>query len=694
MKYNSKNTPLVCMQTNSTCYKGTTRLPEIKGVLWHSTGANNTTLKRYVQPSDNAPDKEAMLKILGKNAYRNDWNHITRYAGMNAWIGKLADGTVAAVQTMPWNFKPWGCGSGPKGSCNDGWLQFEICEDGLNDINYFNKVYKEACELTAYLCTMFNLNPKGTATHKGVTVPVILCHQDSYRLGLGGNHADVLHWFPKFGKTMEDVRNDVAALMKTGSSPSTTPTSPTTKEYFRVRKTWNNADSQIGAYLVLNTAIEACQKAGTEYSVFDNSGKKVYPEEKISEPSKPTATNNLSKLYIGYASKGDIVTLEALVNGLGISTSTSNGYITTGYASKGDQTTIFAKCEQLGVECRIYEGQTIVTPTPSVPQKGMQAKDLISLSSEQIVAKVGPLFTKDQEKTGVLAAVSMAQFILESSYGKSELAQNANNCFGMKKSLSGNTWSGSKWDGTSVYVKSTAEHTGTEYININAAFRKYPNIEDSIEDHSAYLIGAKNGSKLRYAELKGETDYKKAAQIIKNGGYATSPTYVENLCKVIEKWDLTKYNASSKPIETPTVPEIPSNAKFNLGDCVKLAPGATYINGKTIPAWVFNNKLYVRAINGNQITFSTLKSGAITGVTKDTNLILQDVSNSREQSVNYLVKITANLLNVRAGAGTEYPVNTTIRNGGVYTIVAEDNGWGKLKSGAGWINLKYARKVS
>lgn len=126
MKYNSKNTPLVCMQTNSTCYKGTTRLPEIKGVLWHSTGANNTTLKRYVQPSDDAPDKEAMLKILGKNAYRNDWNHITRYAGMNAWIGKLADGTVAAVQTMPWNFKPWGCGSGPKGSCNDGWLQFEI----------------------------------------------------------------------------------------------------------------------------------------------------------------------------------------------------------------------------------------------------------------------------------------------------------------------------------------------------------------------------------------------------------------------------------------------------------------------------------------------------------------------------------------------------------------------------------------
>ena len=126
MKYNSKNPPLVCMQTTSTCYKGTTKLPKVKGVLWHSTGANNPNLKRYVQPSDNAKDRKEMLALLGTNANRNDWNHIVRYAGMNAWIGKLANGTVTSIQTMPWDFKPWGCGTGYKGSCNDGWLQFEI----------------------------------------------------------------------------------------------------------------------------------------------------------------------------------------------------------------------------------------------------------------------------------------------------------------------------------------------------------------------------------------------------------------------------------------------------------------------------------------------------------------------------------------------------------------------------------------
>ena len=114
---------------------------------------------------------------------------------------------------MPWNYRPWGCGSGSKGSCNNGWIQFEICEDGLNDKAYFDKVYKEACELTAYLCKMYNLDPMGEAMCGNVSAPIILCHADSYRLGLGSNHGDVLHWFSKYGKTMADVRKDVKALM-------------------------------------------------------------------------------------------------------------------------------------------------------------------------------------------------------------------------------------------------------------------------------------------------------------------------------------------------------------------------------------------------------------------------------------------------------------------------------------------------
>ncbi len=212
MKYNESNKPLVCMQTQSTCYKGTKKM-EVKGVLWHDTGANNPNLKRYVQPSDNAADRDYWLKVLGKNQYNNDWNHIDRQAGLNCWIGKLADGTVTTVQTMPWDYRPWGCGSGSKGSCNSGWIQFEICEDGKTDKAYFEAAYKEACEITAYLRKMFGIDPHGTVKLNGVTVPTILCHQDSYKLGLGGNHSDIYDWFPNFGKDMTTVRDDVAKLL-------------------------------------------------------------------------------------------------------------------------------------------------------------------------------------------------------------------------------------------------------------------------------------------------------------------------------------------------------------------------------------------------------------------------------------------------------------------------------------------------
>lgn len=284
MKYSASNKPLVCMQTQSTCYKGTSKMT-VKGVLWHSTGANNPTLKRYVQPSDDAADRAEMLKLLGTNNNKNDWNHISHQAGLNCWIGKLADGTVTTVQTMPWDFKPWGCGSGSKGSCNNGWIQFEICEDGLTDKTYFDKVYKEACEITAYLCDMYGIDPMGTVTVNGVKVPTILCHADSHKLGLGSNHGDVNHWFPKHGKSMETARKDVAELLGKKTSviepeeekPVTKPTTPSDNLY-RVRLTWDDAKSQIGAYSNLDNAKAACDKV-KGYSVFDSNGKVVYPTE-------------------------------------------------------------------------------------------------------------------------------------------------------------------------------------------------------------------------------------------------------------------------------------------------------------------------------------------------------------------------------------------------------------------------------
>ena len=60
---------------------------------------------------------------------------------------------------------------------------------------------------------MYDIDPEGFVQHNGLTVPTILCHADSNRLGLGSAHADVNHWFPKFEKSMATARKDVAAIM-------------------------------------------------------------------------------------------------------------------------------------------------------------------------------------------------------------------------------------------------------------------------------------------------------------------------------------------------------------------------------------------------------------------------------------------------------------------------------------------------
>ena len=219
-----------------------------------------------IEPKEDSYSRDKWLQVLGKNKYQNDWNHLKHNAGVNAWIGKLADDSVETVQTMPWEYKPWGCGSGKSGSCNNGWIQLEICESDLTDKKYFSQIYREACEITAYLCKLYDIDPKGTVLHNGIKVPAILCHQDSYKLGLGSNHKDVYHWFSKYGKDMETVRKDVKALLKEDEI----------KKLYRVRKSKNDVKSQVGAFASLNNAKAACKKAGAGYKVFDDNFVVVY----------------------------------------------------------------------------------------------------------------------------------------------------------------------------------------------------------------------------------------------------------------------------------------------------------------------------------------------------------------------------------------------------------------------------------
>lgn len=205
--------------TNNECYKvGRTITP--KGIMVHSTGANNPNIKRYVGPDDG---------LLGVNQYNNHWNQDKpdgRQVCVHGFIGKLADGSIATYQTLPWNYRAWHAG----GSANDTHIGFEICEDDLTDTSYFSAVYKEAIELCVYLCKQYGLTEKD-----------IICHSEGYKLGIASNHGDVMHWFPKHGKSMDIFRADVKAGLAATETPVQSVTLDTPKKYYRV---------QVGAYSV------------------------------------------------------------------------------------------------------------------------------------------------------------------------------------------------------------------------------------------------------------------------------------------------------------------------------------------------------------------------------------------------------------------------------------------------------------
>ena len=282
--------------TENACYKAGKKIT-VKGIMVHSTGANNPWLKRYVGPDDGK---------LGKNQYNNHWN--TYHPGgrevcVHGFIGKLADGTVATYQCLPWDHRGWHAG----GTANNAHIGFEICEDDLTDGAYFAKVYKEAVELCAYLCKQYGLTEKN-----------IICHSEGYKQGVASNHGDVMHWFPKHGKSMDTFRAEVKTLLATDAkedepaqeeTPAVTYPEKLTSGYYRVRKTWKDTKSQVGAYRVLKNAKVAADKNPGTY-VFSNDGVAIYPVAAPAEETyrihtvvKGDSLWDIAKKYLGDGSR-------------------------------------------------------------------------------------------------------------------------------------------------------------------------------------------------------------------------------------------------------------------------------------------------------------------------------------------------------------------------------------------------------
>lgn len=501
---------------------------------------------------------------------------------------------------------------------------------------------------------------------------------------------------------------------------------------------------------------------------------------------------------------------------------------------------------------------------------------MIALSKKEFIAKIAEYVKKYAPSYGIVVySPIIAQAILESAYGTSELAVNACNFFGLKYR------EGRCKTCIGIYNKVGSEQNADgSYTSSAMKWCKFKDMEDGVIGYFDF-INISN-----YANLKGVTDPRKYLENIKADGYATSLKYVDNLMSVIENWSLTDYDkkeenkmsnsslvsytklspnhsgqrthsidritphcvvgqlsaesicgcftstsrqascnygigtdgrislcveeknrswcsSSNANDQRAVTIECASDLKepYTMNDkvyasLVNLCVDICKRNGKskllwlgdkdktlnyspksdemvlTVHRWFANkscpgNWLYARLgdlaaqvtnrLGGNndsnippitentsfptipfivQVLVSDLNyrstgsmSGEVLGQTGKGTFTITEVKNgwgklksgagwiylgntsyvkigsavntsssTAPSSASYRVKITADVLNIRKGPGTNYGTNGAIRDKGVYTIVAEASGegatkWGKLKSGAGWISLDYVTRI-
>ena len=155
---------------------------------------------------------------------------------------------------------------------------------------------------------------------------------------------------------------------------------------------------------------------------------------------------------------------------------------------------------------------------------------------------IAPFAQKAHKEKGVLASLTIAQAILESNWGKSGLAVKGNNLFGIKGTYKGN----------SVTMRTAEYNSKGEKYYIDAAFRKYPSFQESIDDHADLFVNGLSWDRNHYKPVVNANDYKEACVNVQKCGYATDPAYTKKLIKLIEDYKLYEYDkAPAKPKPSP-----------------------------------------------------------------------------------------------------------------------------------------------
>ncbi|MFJ7978821.1 glycoside hydrolase family 73 protein [Lysinibacillus xylanilyticus] len=148
------------------------------------------------------------------------------------------------------------------------------------------------------------------------------------------------------------------------------------------------------------------------------------------------------------------------------------------------------------------------------------------------IDEIAPLAVElNQQTGGVLPSITIAQAILESNYGKSELAIKANNLFGIKGS----------YKGKSVKMQ-TMEYKNNKSYTIETEFRAYPDLKSAFIDHTKLILEGTSWNEHQYYDVLAAANYQEAAHALKKNHYSTDPMYPEKLIAIIEQYNLGKYD--------------------------------------------------------------------------------------------------------------------------------------------------------
>lgn len=150
------------------------------GIVVHSTGVNQKKI----------------------SAYWHQFNTPTVGASVHGFLGIDDTGLLCYTQTLPYNIRCAGCGSGWRGSYNASHIQFEICEDKASKA-WTDETYIAALDICEELCIAYGISPDR-----------VVCHSEAHALGYGSNHADVMHWWPMYGHSMEEFRADLKSRLE------------------------------------------------------------------------------------------------------------------------------------------------------------------------------------------------------------------------------------------------------------------------------------------------------------------------------------------------------------------------------------------------------------------------------------------------------------------------------------------------